>query len=178
MPVAIALKNVGALASLKNLLSAQEKLTADFMVKLGELAQAEIRHQIDVWVSSSQPRLSTGNLAKSFYLDRLSVSGNVGRIRVSSDAPYAAIHNEGGIIQGKIMAVPGTLALKFFTGRKGLKPITPKDLTSQNKFIITRAEITPKRYLFSAQRNLETQLPSKAQTIVQTDWSASYLRTP
>jgi phage gpG-like protein len=178
MPVVIDLKNTSGIQAMQRLLSAQEKLTADLMLRLGKQAQAEIKHQIDTWVSSTQPRLSTGELAKSFYLEKLSVSGNVGRIRISSDSPYAAIHNYGGIIQGKIMAVPGNRALRFFTGRKAKKPITQKDLTNQNKFIITRAEIRAKKYLFSAQHNLRSQLPSQAQTALKTEWGTTYMRTP
>ena len=172
--ISINLKEKGAITALRKLYKGQDKMFHDLMIKLGRRGQKEIRNQINIWTTNSGHNLSHNTkptLAKSFILDRLTVSGNVGRISISSDSPYAAIHNTGGIIYGKpFLAIPGPRAMAFFND----PPVEQEDLTSQGNFLIKKAKITPKNYLFAAEQELRNSIPSIVRTVIRTDWGAYF----
>ena len=171
-------KNKSAIAALRKTLQGQDKAFAELLLSIGREGQKEIRKQIGIWVAASNSGLGSkgaqGDLAMSFKLSDLSVSGSVGRITISSDSVYAAIHNTGGVIEGTpLLSIPGKDAIKFFKNPQ----ITQKDLSSQGNFLIKRAVIKPKNYLFNAQREIEQNIPKVARAIVRTDWAKYFTRT-
>ena len=172
--ISINLKKKGAITAIRKLYKGQDKMFHDLMLKLGRRGQKEIRNQINIWTTNSGfnlPHNTTPSLAQSFILDRLTVSGNVGRISISSDSPYAAYHNTGGIIYGKpFLAIPGARAMAFFNN----PPVDKEDLTSQGNFLIKKAKITPKSYLFAAEQELRNKIPNLVHTVIRTDWGAYF----
>ena len=176
--ISINLKKKGAITAIRKLYKGQDKMFNDLMLKLGRRGQKEIRNQINIWTTNSGfnlPHNTTPSLAKSFILDRLTVSGNVGRISISSDSPYAAIHNWGGTIHGKpFLAIPGARAMAFFNN----PPVDKEDLTSQGNFLIKRAKIRPKLYMLWAQRELQLAIPSITTRVIRESWDNAQKGTP
>ena len=171
MDIKVDLTKRGAIKDLKKLYAGRDARFKDLMIALGRVGVIEIRKQIKLWTAASNTGLSTGALSESFKLESLTISGKVGRVVIGSDSAYAHIHNVGGTIYGKpYLAIPGPRAIKFFTGKKGYDPVTPKDLTSQGNFLIKQAVITPKNYMFNAEKILRSTIPEIARITIRTAW--------
>ena len=170
MDIKVDLTKRGAIKRLEKLYAGRDARFKDLMVALGRTGQSEIRKQIKLWTTASNTGLSTGALSESFKLESLTISGKVGRVVIGSDSAYALIHNAGGTIYGKpYLAIPGPRAIKFF---KGSDPVTiANKLTSQGNFLIKQAVITPKNYMFNAEKILRSTVPEIARITIRNAWA-------
>lgn len=134
--------------------------------RAARMLQTKIEREIDKWAENP-----TGNLAKSFAIVTRARGGNV-TASVQSDAPYAYIHETGGIIRprnGKYLTIPMTPEARARPARAwGGRLFVPRGkrylASKQGRGIkpqfalVKQSRIRPKRYLSKAVKGSQRAL--------------------